>query len=177
MNKYSADLKFKIVQEYLEGKGGYLYLAKKHEIKSTKQVRNWVNTYRQFGEEGLFRKRRNEKYSVQFKLNAIELYKTTEMSYREVANILKLNNSALIVGWMTKFRGHGIEGLSNTKGCPPTLSPKIENANIQSTSKVTNETIRIKELEKQVKSLQMENAFLKELRKLRKQEVPKRTKK
>lgn len=55
-----------------------------------------MNAYREYGEEGLLRKRPNKKYSVQFKLNAIELYQTSEMSYREVNSALEMKNPALI---------------------------------------------------------------------------------
>ncbi len=51
---------------------------------------------------------------------------------------------------------------------PLTLTRKKEN---KKESTTTEEHNRIKALEKQVRSLQIENAFLKELRKLRKQEV------
>lgn len=170
MSKYSFEFKFKIVQEYLEGKGGATYLTNKYGVKSNKQVKDWINAYKEFGEKGLLRKRQNNNYSVQFKLNAIELYQTSEMSYREVANLLEMNNSALIANWMRKFRDDGVKGLSKAKGRPPTLTRKDVKKKI-----VPNETPeernRIKELEKQVRSLQIENAFLKELRRLRKQEA------
>ena len=144
MAKYPFELKLKIVKEYLSGVGGYRYLANKYGISSKSQVSNWVNVYREYGEEGLLRKHQNQKYSVQFKLNALELYQTSEMSYREVASTLEMNNPALIANWMR-----------NT---------------------TTEERDRIKALEKQVRSLQIENAFLKELRKLRKQEAQQRRK-
>ncbi|MFS0982355.1 helix-turn-helix domain-containing protein, partial [Enterococcus casseliflavus] len=86
MAKYPFELKLKIVKEYLSGVGGYRYLANKYGISSKSQVSNWVNAYREYGEEGLLRKHQNQKYSVQFKLNALELYQTSEMSYREVAS-------------------------------------------------------------------------------------------
>jgi transposase len=56
------------------------------------------------------------------------------------------------------------------------LSKKNEPKNKKkSTTKVTTqERVRIEELEKRVRSLQIENAFLKELRKLRKQEAQQR---
>ncbi|SET15558.1 Transposase and inactivated derivatives, partial [Enterococcus malodoratus] len=95
MAKYSFELKVKIVQEYLDGKGGAKYLSKKHGIKSERQVKDWINVYREFGEEGLLRKRQNQIYSVQFKMDAIELYQTSELSYREVANQLGMNNPTL----------------------------------------------------------------------------------
>ena len=176
MAKYSFELKLKIVQEYLEGKAGTSYLSKKYGVKSKKQVQVWLNAYHEFGEEGLLRKRQNQKYSVQFKLDAIELYQTSELSYREVANILNMNNPALIASWMRQFRAGGIDGLSKTKGRPSILSKKNESkTKKQATTKATpEESDRIKELEKQVRSLQIENAFLKELRKLRKQEAQQR---
>ena len=173
MAKYSFELKLKIVQEYLEGKAGTSYLSKKYGVKSKKQVQVWLNAYHEFGEEGLLRKRQNQKYSVQFKLDAIELYQTSEMSYREVASTLEMNNPALIANWMRNFREAGIEGLSKEKGRPLTLTRKKENKKENTT---TEERDRIKALEKQVRSLQIENAFLKELRKLRKQEAQQRRK-
>ncbi|MDH6365853.1 transposase [Enterococcus sp. PF1-24] len=174
MAKYSFELKLKIVKEYLEGKGGYRYLTKKHSIENYSQVRSWINAYREFGVDGLLRKRQNQNFSVHFKLNAVELYQTSELSYREVANRFEINNPSLIANWMRKFRAEGIEGLSKTKGRPPTLPKKKEQTKKDSIKETPEEHNRIKELEKQVRTLQIENAFLKEMRKLRKQEAQKR---
>ncbi|MGM0240156.1 transposase [Enterococcus sp. AZ103] len=174
MVKYSFEFKLKILQEYLDGKGGFSYLFKKHGLKSENQMKNWLNAYQEFGEEGLLRKRQNQSYSVQFKMDAIELYQTTELSYREVANHLGINNPALIANWMRTFRAEGVDGLSKKKGRPPILSKKKENP--KANKATLEERDRIKELEKQVRSLQIENAFLKELRKLRKQEAQQRRK-
>lgn len=174
MAKYSFKFKLNVVQEYLAGAGGYGFLAKKHGIKSESQLRRWVNNYHAFGEEGLLRKRENQKYSVQFKLNAIELYQTSEMSYRELANHLEIQNYALIANWMRAFRLEGVDGLSKKKGRPSTLSKKKETQKKEPLTYTLEEHNRIKELEKQVRSLQIENAFLKELRKLRKQEAQQR---
>lgn len=126
MAKYSFEFKLKIVQEYLEGNGETPYLSKKYGVKSKTQVKDWINAYREFGEIGLLRKRKNQYYSVQFKMDAIELYQTSELSYREVANHLGINNPALMANWMKIFRSEGIDGLSKTKGRPKILS-KMEN--------------------------------------------------
>lgn len=174
MAKYSFEFKLMVVQEYLNGEGGYRYLTKVHAIKNMKQIETWVNSYREFGEEGLLRKRKNRTYSIQFKMDAIELYQTSELSYREVANVLEINNPALIANWMRKFREDGIEGLSKMKGRPPTLDEKKEQKKRPPIEATSEERERIKELEKQVRSLQIENAFLKELSKLRKQEAQQR---
>ncbi|GAA3267623.1 hypothetical protein GCM10017706_32320 [Lactococcus lactis subsp. hordniae] len=67
----------------------------------------WVNSYKEFGEEGLRRKKHNAAYSTQFKLNAVNLYLTTGKSYREIANELKINNSAQIARWVLDYRENG----------------------------------------------------------------------
>ena len=75
MAKYTFEFKLKLVKEYLLGKERYSSLARKHglnEQSAKGQIKKWVNAYKQFGEEGLMRKRKNEIYSVQFKLDAVE---------------------------------------------------------------------------------------------------------
>lgn len=92
MAKYSFEFKLAIVQEYLEGKCGLGYLAKNHGVSSKKQVHGWINAYREFGEDGLLRKRKKQSYSFQFKIDAIELYQTSELSYR-IYDIIIINKT------------------------------------------------------------------------------------
>lgn len=99
MAKYSFEFKLKVVKKSLEGKSGYKHLAGIHAAKDESQVRNWINSYREKGEKVLLRKRQNKKYSVQFKVNAAELYQTSELSYREISNTLGINNTSLIASW------------------------------------------------------------------------------
>jgi transposase len=174
MAKYRFEFKLKVVQEYLDKEGSYLFLTKKYGLKDTKQLRTWVNSYQEFGEEGLLRKRQNNSYPVQFKLDAIKLYQTSELSYREIANQFGINNPALIANWMRKFRYQGIYGHSNTKGRLSTLPKKDQNKAKPVTNPTVEEQDRMKVLEKRIRTLEIENAFLKELRKLRKQEAQQR---
>lgn len=50
MAKYTFELKLKIVHDYLDGKGGSDYLAKKYSVKAPSQVKRWINAYQVFGE-------------------------------------------------------------------------------------------------------------------------------
>ena len=52
MAKYSYEFKKKVVQEYLDGKGGYAYIAKKNGIPAESLLRRCVNAYKKFGDEG-----------------------------------------------------------------------------------------------------------------------------
>lgn len=158
MVKYSFEFKKMVVKEYIKGLGGYTYLSRKHGIKSRGQVRDWVKIYQEFGEEGLQRQRTNKDYPVQFKIDAVELYSRTELTYREVANQFGLTTPALIKAWQKKFLEEGIDGFSETKGRPSNMPKK---------KKKDPETVKnqeVKELEKQIRLLEIENAYLKELR-------------
>ena len=62
MAKYSFEFKQKVVQEYLNGKGSYEYISKQSNMPDKKQVRIWVNAYKELGKEGLMRSRKNKNY-------------------------------------------------------------------------------------------------------------------
>ncbi|HAB8811424.1 TPA_asm: helix-turn-helix domain-containing protein [Listeria monocytogenes] len=163
MTKYSFEFKLKIVHDYLSGQGGTGFLAKKYGVKNNSQIKKWINAYKEFGEEGLLRSRKNKNYSVQFKLNAVELYVTTEWSYREVANLLQMNNPPLIANWLRMYRKFGIDGLSKQKGRPPTMPKKKPNE----TQPLLSKQSQLDKLEKENRMLRIEIAYLKELRRLR----------
>lgn len=172
MAKYSFELKMDIVKAYLKGEGSYRYLAQKFNVASDKDIRTWVASYRQFGEEGLLRSRKSKKYTLDFKLEVVEYYLTTEISYKDLAMKLGINQPALISSWVSKFRDQEVEGLSKAKGRPPKMESKEEKEQvIDNTNISVSESERIKELEKQVRYLQIENAYLKELRRLRLEEA------
>lgn len=173
MAKYSFELKMRVVTAYLQGKGGYDFLANYYGIKGNAQVRRWVNRYKEFGEESLRRKTKNKAYSVQLKLDAVEYYLTTEKSYQEVACVFEIENPTLITRWVSEFRKDGTEGLSGTQGRPRRMSKKATDSS--SNKPGEEDSTRIQELEKQVRYLQIENAYLKELRRLRREETRQKT--
>ncbi len=169
MAKYSFEFKMEVVRSYLNCEGGYGYLAKKFNIPSHNNIKNWVLSYQELGEEGLLRKRQNAKYTLKFKLDVVEYYLTTEISYQDLALQLGINNPTLITGWVSKFRKYGVEVLSNNQGRPIKMKSKEENIkkNVGKTNTNKSDSEKIKELENQVLALQIENAYLKELRRLR----------
>lgn len=170
--KYSFEFKLDVVKAYLNGEGGYKYLAKKFNIPAKSNIDNWVSSYRKFGEEGLLRKIKDTKYTLDFKLVVVDYYLTTETSYQDLALKLGINNPSLVNDWVSKFRKEGVEGLSNAKGRPPKMKPKEEKERVVENTKINvNKSERIKELEKQVRNLEIENAYLKELRRLRLEEA------
>ncbi|WP_326717983.1 helix-turn-helix domain-containing protein [Vagococcus jeotgali] len=100
----------------------------------------------------------------------MELYLSSKKTYQETANALNMNNFSLIANWLRQFKEKGIDGLSRMKGRPPKMSKDKTNDLTKS------DKAKIKELESQLLTLEIENAYLKELRKLRKQEEKQRMK-
>ena len=169
MAKYSYEFKRKVVKEYLDGKGGYKDTARQNNIPDGKQVSKWVKAYKELGEEGLMRSRKNKNYSFQFKLSVVELYMTSEVSYQELALSQGINNPSLIARWVNDFRIAGPDALRpKKKGRKKTL----DNKKFKKPSKtveaepVDTSAEHVKELEDENLKLRIENAYLKELRRL-----------
>lgn len=173
MAKYSFEFKKKVVQEYLDGNGGSVFLARKYKIGNAdnKQVLKWVNAFNKFGNEGLLRSRKKDTYSFGFKLHVVELYLTTEVSYQELALSQGINNPALLTKWVNDFRIAGPDALRpKKKGRKKSLGLTDKEKNISSTSETTSvdtSAEHVKQLEDELLKLRIENAYLKELRRLR----------
>ena len=173
MAKYSFELKKKVVEAYQRGEGGYSYLAEKYGITNRSQVQNWVHSYKKFGDEGLLRSRKNKNYSFQFKLSVVQLYLTSEVSYQELALSQGINNPSLIARWVNDFRIAGPDALRpRKKGRKKALNSKdnIKRTTSNETVSVDTSAERLKQLEDELLKLRIENAFLKELRRLRLEE-------
>ena len=174
MAKYSFEFKKQIVLEYLSGAGGSDFLAKKYRIPQGKMIRNWVNNYREFGDDGLKRSRGKKNYSFEFKLHVVELYLTSEVSYQELAVSQGITNYAMIAKWANDFRIAGPDALRpKKKGRKKSLnSKKKENNAVQPVDETLVDTSseRVKQLEDELLKLRIENAYLKELRRLRLEE-------
>ena len=170
MAKYTFEFKKKVVFEYLYGKIGSTTLAKKYNIKSQNQVRQWIHNYQEFGDEGLKRSRKKETYSFEFKLHMVESYLSNEVSYEELALSNGITNYTTISRWVETFRVAGPDGLRpRKKGRKKTLDKPAKNNNSQLLEEKSIDTSaeHVKELEDELLKLRIENAFLKELRRLR----------
>ena len=175
MAKYSTEFKMKVVKEYLESNISYKSLSDKYCIPSESVIKSWVNAYKSQGYEGLKVKRQNTQYTLEYKLNVVNLYLTGEMSYQSLANELKINNPSIIARWVNDFREKGIEGLKPKKRGRPSKMPKLPKKStdikIDSSENLTNSENnslteaqskeKIKKLEEKNYWLQLENDAIK----------------
>lgn len=175
MTKYSFELKLKVIQDYENGLGDCDYLANKYQVKNEAIVRRWVKAYKELGAVGIQRKRQNTVYSTQFKLNAVNLYLTSEKSYREIAHELGMNNPPLLTRWVSDYRKKGEFAFSKVRGRPRKEADLPETSIKKTKDEVTQTKQELAKLQNENLNLRMEVEYLKGLRRLR-QEQHKREK-
>ena len=170
MAKYSYEFKRKVVSAYLNGEGGYKYLANYYGIAAWTDIKKWVLSYQKLGDKGLLRSRQQKNYSFEYKLHMVELYLSSEVSYQELALQEGINNPAMLVKWVNDFRVAGPDALRpKKKGRKKSLNSKdnAKRATSNETVSVDTSAEHVKQLEDELLKLRIENAFLKELRRLR----------
>ena len=175
MAKYSYEFKLEIVQAYLRGEGSIHALAQKYGMPDDTALKRWIRKYQELGSESLLRSRENKQYSFEFKMHVVQLYLTTEVSYEDLAIQNGIRNTGTIAKWVSDYRVAGIEALRP--------KPKGRRRNVDR-EKISKELAKelpdekaeyLKQLEDENLRLRIENAFLKELRRLRLEEEAQRT--
>ena len=170
MAKYSYEFKKQVIEAYLSGEGGYKYLAKRYGVPARSNIKKWVRNYETHGDKGLMRSWKQDKYSFEKKLSVVELYLASELSYQELALREGIYNPSQICKWVKDFQIAGPDALRpHKKGRKKTLDKSVENSKIVplEESSVDTSAEHVKELEDELLKLRIENAFLKELRRLR----------
>ncbi|MEE0265453.1 MAG: IS3 family transposase [Acutalibacteraceae bacterium] len=158
MTKYSYEFKKKAVMEYINGKNGYRRICKDYNIPDKHILREWVDKYKKFGDDGLRRSREKKKYTFEFKLSVVESYLTTEVSYRELAMSVGISNPSIISNWVNDYRAVGPEALRpKRKGRKPKVSKPKKTTPITEKADVEY----LKQLEEENLKLRIENAYFK----------------
>ena len=101
------------------------------------------------------------------------MYLTSELSYMDIALAEKINNPCIIAQWVSDFRAFGPEALRpKKKGRKAKVdTPETQKIKpIEETVPVDTSVEHVKKLEDELLKLRIENAFLKELRRLRLEE-------
>lgn len=177
MAKHSYEFKKQLVSEYLDNQGSYASISQKHGMSSSCQLKTWVAAYQKLGDNGLKRSRSRKEYSFEEKLSVVESYLTSELSYQELALQMGINNPSMLARWVNDFKIAGPDALRpHRKGRKKTLSTSQSGeteAQVQHTE-VDTRTEHVKELEDELLKLRIENAVLKELRRLRLEDEAKR---
>ena len=168
--KYFFELKKNVVLAYINGEGGYGYLSKTYGVPAQRNIEQWVHNYQTFGDKGLQRSRKNDIYSFEKKLSVVELYLSSEISYQDLALQEGITTPSIIANWVNRFRIAGPDALRpHKKGRKKTLdkSDNITQSKPLEETSIDASAEHVRELEDELLKLRIENAFLKELRRLR----------
>lgn len=161
MAKYDIGFKYQVVQAYLSNEGGTPFLAKKFGVKSESNIRKWVKQYKEFGYNGLERRKNKQEYSTHFKLDVLNYYYQSGLGILDVAIKFNLSDTGLISNWIKKFNTHGIDGLKPKERGRPSMSK-----NPKPKKQEPKQRTREQELERENELLRAELAFIKKLRAL-----------
>ncbi len=100
---------------------------------------------------------------MELKENAVQCYLTTDLTYEAVARKFEITNFTLLASWVNHFKIYGEVPISKKRG----RRKKLESMASSMTQK-PNDSQRIKELEQELRYVQIEVAYLKGLRRLEK---------
>lgn len=154
MVKYTAEIKLRVIKQYLEGQLGYRRLAAQLRIPAP-VIRRWVDAYRLHGDQAFLRRR--EHYSVEHKLSVLQHMWDNALSINQAAAFFNIPNPDSIRTWARRFDEGGSEALGR-KSAVLAMPARVTPPDDKPVEELTRE-----ELLERVQYLQMEVAVLKKL--------------
>ena len=160
---YSQELKLQAVHEYLDGKSSQADIVQKYHLRSSRQLRDWINVYTTHGEiksrgsGGGSYMRKARQTTPEERLEIVQDCLANDKNYGAMA--LKYNCSYQQVrNWVKRYEEMGSAGLEDRRGRRAGTQPARTPEEAQRD--------KIAELERKILDLQMENDLLKKVREL-----------
>ena len=158
--KYDYAFKLECVKLVLEKHYSCNYVSNQKGINES-NIRKWLGFYTRYGAIGLL-PRKNECYSVAFKLKVLKAIDKDFLSLRSSSIKFNIPDAAIIVKWKRDFANFGLQGLQpKTRG-----RPKSMNTNKRKKRKSDKPLTREEELLLENEALRCENELLKKLQAL-----------
>lgn len=107
---------------------------------------------------------KNRAYSTEVKLDAVNLYLTSNWSARDIAKDLGIIDYSRILDWVRRYRSDNFEAFKQSRGRPKTGQEII---NKKTELSLDEKDFRIRELERELENTKIELKYLKGLRRLR----------
>ena len=158
--KYDFAFKLECVELVLKQHYSTGYVSKLKDIEVS-NIRKWVCFYKRYGKSGLL-PRKNQSYSIEFKLNVLKSIQKESLSLRETSLKFNIPDIGIIVKWKKDFANFDLEELkSKPRGRPISMSD-YKRKKRKSDKPLTRE----EELLKENEALRCENDYLKKLQAL-----------
>lgn len=101
-NKYPAEVKERVVKEYLKGIKSAVELADELSLNSC-TILNWTKKYQAYGIEAFLDKPRNKSYSKELKESAIKDYLEGVGSLEDITIKYDISSHEVLRGWIKKY--------------------------------------------------------------------------
>ena len=170
--KLTIEDKKKIIEIYTTEGIGYSKIGKRIGC-SSKVVEFVIKQYKIHGDESLYRKKKNNNYSFEFKKNIIDRFIKGE-SITSLTIEFNLNTTSTIRRWIKIYNELGYNGLEGRPRGRPKIMTKKEKKNTPLTNEEREE---FDQLKKKLEYLEMENEVLKKLDALVKERLKRQEKK
>ena len=119
--KYDYAFKLECVKLVLEKHYSYNDVSNQKGLNES-NIRKWIGFYKQYGAIGLL-PRKNQSYSVAFKLRVLRAIDKDLMSLRESSIKFNIPDTAIIVKWKRDFAKFSLVGLQpKTRGRPISMN-------------------------------------------------------
>lgn len=105
MDQYSATEKLAILEELEIGQTTISAIIQKYDIGKT-TLREWRQRYNQYGYEGLETRTKNQTYSAELKVAAVQDYLSGNYSQLEIIDKYKIASRTQLRTWIKKYNGH-----------------------------------------------------------------------
>lgn len=158
--KYSYTFKLKCVKLVLEQHYSCCAVSKEKGPNES-NIRKWVGFYKKYGKQGLL-PRKNQSYSVDFKLKVLKSIDKDFLSLREVCLKFNIPDASIIIKWQRDFTKFGLEGLQSKPRGKPNIMSDFKRKKRKSNKPLTRE----EELLQEIEMLRCENDVLKKLQAL-----------
>jgi transposase len=178
MSKHSGSFKQSVVEFYLRGEHGYRSVGAEFRIDAA-TVRKWVASYAAHGAAGLSKK--TSHYDAAFKLSVLTRMWEDGLSYRRTAALFDIRNASCLSDWERRYATGGIAALTPRRRGKPRSMPEPpvvpDPAPQEPQASKSDATKSREELLAELNYLRMENAYLKKLEALTRDQAALRTRK
>lgn len=162
--KYSAELKLKAVNDYLNGGGSQYEICQKYRILSHSTLQDWIlwyNGHREFKErssaKGEIYMTKGRKTTQEERVEIVAFCIEHGKDYGLTVETYRVSYQQ-IYAWVRKYEEKGVQGLTDRRGKAKPENELTEEDRLRQENKI---------LQAKIKDQEMEIALLKKLRELR----------
>lgn len=119
---YTKELKTKVVEEYLDGKGSLIELAARYNLRTQETLRSWVMQYNSYIElkdydpkQEVYMAEARRKTTIEERKKIVEYCITNNQDYKGTAEKYDVSYSQ-VYSWVRKYNSTGEEGLRDKRG-------------------------------------------------------------